>query len=82
MGPESPHRMVCHLTMGEKADSSTGDVVHSTLVKWVARRTPLTWLRGVKTVPVELEIEQRDRQSLIWNLKELENLAEIHPQEG
>jgi len=82
-GRMSQHQMVCHLNdsfrvaMGEKTASSIGNVFHHTLVKWIALRTPLTWPKGVKTVPeVDQEIGGTRPVEFEKDLKELGDLVE------
>ena len=53
----TPHQMVCHLSdsfkaaMGEKYVSPSGNIIHRTLVKWIALRAPLRWGKDFKTRP-------------------------------
>ena len=82
-GRMSAGQMVCHLSdsfrvaMGEKAASSTSNVLHGTLVKWIALRAPLAWPKGVKTMPeVDQEIGGTRPFDFDRDVKELENLLE------
>ncbi|HEX3281665.1 MAG TPA: DUF1569 domain-containing protein [Pyrinomonadaceae bacterium] len=56
-GKMSAHQMVCHLTdsfkagTGDKAVSSTGNVLHRSVLKWLALYAPLPWPHGVPTRP-------------------------------
>lgn len=60
-GKMTPHQAVCHLTdsfwaaTGERVVSPTGNVLHRTVVKWIALETSLPWPKGVKTRP---EVDQ------------------------
>lgn len=60
-GRMSVHQMVCHLTdaycvaLGEKTATPATGFVQQTLVKWIALRTPLKWMKGFPTRP---ELEQ------------------------
>ena len=56
-GKMSAHQMICHLTdsfkadTGDKSVSSTGNVLHRSLVKWLALYAPVPWPHGVPTRP-------------------------------
>src|SRR6476469_9985806 len=56
-GKMSAHQMVCHLTdsfkagTGDKSVSSTGNVFHRSVVKWLALYAPIPWPHGVPTRP-------------------------------
>ena len=60
-GRMTARQMVCHLNdsfrvgMGEKYASPATSLLQTTLIKWIALRTPLRWPPGVPTRP---EIEQ------------------------
>jgi hypothetical protein len=60
-GRMSPHQMVCHLSdsflmaFGEKEVSSATSLLHRTVVKWIALKSPLQWPPGIKTRP---EVDQ------------------------
>ena len=82
-GRMSPHQMVCHLgdsfrvALGEKTACSMGGVLHRTLVKWIALLTPLTWPKGVKTMPeVDQDIGGTRPVEFERDLRELENVLE------
>src|SRR5688572_22969694 len=51
------HQMVCHLSdgyrnpVGERTVPSYSTPFRRTLMKWVALHTPMTWPRGIKTIP-------------------------------
>jgi uncharacterized protein DUF1569 len=63
--------------MGKKAASSKSTVLHRTLVKWIALRTPLTWPKGVKTMPeVDQEIGGTRPVEFRLDVSELETLVE------
>jgi hypothetical protein len=78
-GKMSAHQMICHLTdsfkagTGEKEVSSTGNVFHRSVVKWLALYAPVPWPHGVPTRPEmnqhiggtkQLEFE-KDRSELL-----------------
>jgi hypothetical protein len=56
-GKMSAHQMICHLTdsfkagTGDKEVSSTGNVFHRSVVKWLALYVPAPWPHGVPTRP-------------------------------
>src|ERR1700738_700722 len=56
-GEMGVHGMVCHLSdafrlcVGEKTASDVSGVLQRTLVKWVALRLPVQWLKNIQTVP-------------------------------
>jgi hypothetical protein len=56
-GKMTPQQMVCHLSdsfkaaIGEKFVSPGGNILHRTLLKWIALRVPLRWPKGVPTRP-------------------------------
>ena len=60
-GKMSAHQMVCHLSdsfllaMSQRTVNSAGNLVTRTFVRWIALHTPLTWPKGVKTLP---EVDQ------------------------
>jgi hypothetical protein len=60
-GIMSVHQMLCHLTdaygiaLGEKTASPATGLVQRTLLKGIALRTPLKWIKGFPTRP---EIQQ------------------------
>ena len=91
-------QMVCHLNdsfrvgMGEKYASPATSVLQTTLIKWIALRTPLRWPPGVPTRP---EIEQgrggtppreweNDRKELFGLLESFANRQTfgVHPTFG
>src|SRR5271170_599192 len=61
-GSMTPHQMVCHLNdsfgvgAGTKYASPASNIVTTTLLKWIALRSPLRWRPGFRTRP---EIDQR-----------------------
>lgn len=61
-GRMSVHQMVCHLgdayrmVTGEKVVIEASNVLHRTVVKWVALYAPLRWPSGIDTSP-ELDQE-------------------------
>lgn len=61
-GRMNAHQMVCHLNdsfkvaMGETTVSTAGNLITTTLVKWIALRAPMRWPKGAKTRP---EIDQQ-----------------------
>ena len=60
-GKMSAHQMVCHLSdsfraaMGDMPVNLTGNLLHRTVLKWVALYAPLPWPPGVNTPP---EVDQ------------------------
>lgn len=56
-GKMSAHQMICHLTdsfkagTGDKAVTQTGNVLHRTVLKWLALYVPVPWPHGVPTRP-------------------------------
>jgi len=56
-GKMTAHQMICHLTdsfkagTGDKSVSSTGNVFHRSVVKWLALYAPIAWPHGVPTRP-------------------------------
>jgi len=88
-GRMSSHQMICHLNdsfrvaMGKRAASSNSNVLHRTLVKWIALRTPLTWPKGVKTMPeVDQEIGGTRPVAFEQDIGELEALIEEFTSRG
>ena len=77
-GRMNAHQMICHLSdafrlaLGEKAASPAGNILHRTLIKFVAIHVPAPWPRGFPTRPeMDQEIKgtppyefERDRQEL------------------
>lgn len=77
-GKMSPHQMVCHLSdsfkaaMGEKYVSPSGNIIHRTLVKWIALRAPLRWRKGFKTRPeMDQEVGGTPPVEFVTDVKEL-----------
>ncbi len=60
-GKMTPHQMLCHLAdafrgaLGERPAAPRETLLSRTLVRWVALRTPITWPKGVMTLP---EVDQ------------------------
>ena len=56
-GKMSAHQMICHVndsfkaSTGDKAVSSTGNLFHRSVVKWLALYAPVPWPHGVPTRP-------------------------------
>ena len=61
--------------MGEKYASPSGNIVHRTLVKWIALRVPLTWPKGVKTRPeMDQEMGGTRPAEFLEDVKELRKI--------
>ncbi len=77
-GKMTPHQMVCHLTdgyrssAGERTVAPVHNVFTRTVVRLIALHTPMTWPRGVKTVP-EGDQEQGGTRPAEWD----RDLAEL-----
>jgi len=77
-GRMTPHQMVCHLTdgyrmsVGERTPAPVHNFFTRTVVKFVALHTPMTWPKGVKTVP-EADQEQGGTKPAEWD----RDLAEL-----
>jgi hypothetical protein len=77
-GRMTPHQMVCHMTdgyrmsAGERTPTPIDNVITRSIVRMVALHTPLTWPKGVKTVP-EADQEQGGTKPATWN----RDLAEL-----
>ncbi len=89
--------MVCHLSdsyrvgLGEKTASAATGILHRTVLKWIALRVPIKWMKGYGTRP---ELEQgkggsppvdfnRDREFLASTLNrfcdDLPHTPDPHP---
>ena len=82
-GKMTAHQMVCHLSdsfkvgTGEKAASSKVNFVNRTLVKWIALQSPLTWPKGVKTMPeVDQQMGGTKPAEFVRDVLELEAMLE------
>jgi hypothetical protein len=82
-GKMTPHQMVCHLSdsfkaaIGEKYVSPSGNIVHRTLVKWIALRGPLSWPKGFKTRPeMDQEVGGTQPAEFVADVKELRNVMD------
>lgn len=80
-GRMSAHQMVCHLNdafkaaLGEKKVAPAGNVFYRVVGKWIALHVPLTWPKGVKTMPeVDQEIGGTKPVEFERDVKELEQL--------
>ena len=60
-GKMNAHQMICHLSdsfkvgTGEKAARTKSNFINRTVVKWAALQLPLSWPKGVQTMP---EVDQ------------------------
>lgn len=56
-GRMSPHGMVCHLndaflaSFGERDAKGRGNILHRTIIRFIAFSTPMPWPPGAKTLP-------------------------------
>ena len=77
-GRMTPHQMVCHLTdsyrmaAGQRTPKPVDNVITRSIVRMVALHTPMTWPKGVKTVP-EADQEQGGTKPEAW----VRDLAEL-----
>jgi hypothetical protein len=95
-GKMSAHQMVCHLTdsfkagTGDKTVSSTGNVFHRSVLKWLALYLPVPWPHGVPTrpemnqdlggtKPVEFEKDRAELIELIERFARAERDFDWHP---
>ena len=68
----TPQQMVCHLTdgyrmaAGERHPKPVDNFLSRSLVRWVALHSPMTWPKGVKTVP-EADQEQGGTKPAEWD---------------
>src|ERR1044072_9661645 len=82
-GKMTAHQMVCHLSYSfkvgpaKKAASSKVNFVNRTLVKWIALQSPLTWPKGVKTMPeVDQQMGGTKPAEFVRDVLELEAMLE------
>jgi hypothetical protein len=95
-GKMSAHQMICHLTdsfkagTGDKSVSSTGNIFHRSVVKWLALYAPVPWPHGVPTrpemnqdiggtAPVEFERDRAELVSIIERFSRAPRDFDWHP---
>ena len=95
-GKMSAHQMICHLTdsfkagTGDKKVSSTGNVFHRSVVKWLALYVPVPWPHGVPTrpemnqdiggtAPVEFEKDRAELLAIIERFSQMQRDFNWHP---
>jgi hypothetical protein len=95
-GKMSAHQMICHLSdsfkagTGEKEVSSTGNVFHRSVVKWLALYAPVPWPHGVPTRPemnqdiggtrpLEFEKDRAELLSIIERFSRSQRDFDWHP---
>jgi hypothetical protein len=82
-GKMTPNQAVCHLNdsfravMGEKQVALIGNVVHRTVFKSFALYAPLTWPKGIQTLPeVDQEKGGTPPVEFARDVRDLERLVE------
>ncbi|MEW6127612.1 MAG: DUF1569 domain-containing protein [Acidobacteriota bacterium] len=82
-GKMNAHQMVCHLNdsfkagTGEKAVSNRSNFISRSFMRWFALQVPLTWPKGVKTMPeMDQEIGGTKPDEFNRDIQELENTVE------
>ena len=95
-GKMSAHQMICHLTdsfkagTGDKEVSSTGNLFHRSVLKWLALYVPVPWPHGVPTrpemsqelggtKPVEFERDRRELIEMIERFSRPQRDFDWHP---
>jgi len=81
-GRMTPHQMVCHLTdgyrlsAGERSPARVDNVFRRSIVRGVALHLPMTWPKGIKTLP-EADQEQGGTRPVQWDQDVAELLRRV-----